>query len=79
MPSETPVSSTFDKDCQWFNENYNALQKEFAGKAIAIIDKKIYHSDSNYLKFLKWLRNKGIDPAEICIEVFPEEDAAYIL
>jgi len=76
--SEDALAS-YDKDCQWIDEHYEELQEKFAGKAIAIKDGKVFHSDVDYLKFLKFLRDKGIDPTAICIEVFPEQDVAYIL
>ena len=77
MSEETLAS--YDKDCQWFDKHYEELQEKYAGKAIAIKDGEVFHSDADYLDFLKYLRGKGIDPSDICIEVFPEHDAAYIL
>ena len=77
--AESVVAIDYDKDCQWFDDNYEELKEKFAGKAIAIMNGGIIHSDEDYLKFLEYLRSKGIDPSAICVEVFPEDDAAYIL
>lgn len=77
--SEATVATNYDKDCQWFDDNYEELQEQFAGKAIAIMDEKVFHSDEDYLRFLEFLRSQDIDPSDVCIEVFPDGDTAYIL
>jgi len=73
------IARDYEKDCQWFEERSDELKTKYAGSAIAIVNGKVIHADTNYIRFLEFLRNKNIDPSEICIEVFPDEDAAYIL
>ena len=69
----------YEKDCQWFEERCDELMEEYAGKAIAVVNESVFHSDEDYDRFLEYLRKHGIDPSQVCVEVFPEEDAAYIL
>lgn len=69
----------FYQDSKWLNDNYDELKKEYAGRAIAIINQDIFHSDEDYIKLLDFLRENDIDPGEIFVEVFPEDDVAYIL
>jgi len=73
------MSIDYASDCQWFEEKYDELREKYAGRAVAIVNGSIFYSDENYSRFLDYLREKGLDPADICVEVFPEEDAAYIL
>ena len=67
------------RDSNWFLDNYDSIQHQYSGMAIAIVNEEVIYAESDYEKFLEHIRQLGYDPTEIIIETIPDEDAAYIL
>lgn len=69
------VLEEFEKDARWFYDNINLLRKKnLTGKFVAIKNKNVISANSDLNVVVKYIEEKGENPAYILIEfVYPEE------
>lgn len=79
MMTNLELLNVTEENIEWLNNNYEKIQEEFAGKIIAIKDKKIVASATTSELILKELENKGIDESDVLIEVIPPKNEITIL
>ncbi len=65
----------FEEDNKWFHEKVDFLRKQgFAGKFVAIKDKKVIATDKNIEVVVSTIEQQGQNPAYIVLEfVYPKE------
>jgi hypothetical protein len=56
------------EDFVWFQQNYGQLQEEHSGEYVAVRDKQVIDSDSDYFGLLGKLKDKSIDTAKVLIK-----------
>jgi len=79
MLSDLELLNHSEENLKWFQENFSKIQEEFAGKIIAIKDKKIITSAINGKELLNLLKEKRIDDSEVIIEQIRPKGEIQIL
>lgn len=69
----------FDRDSTWLAKNLEELREEYAGKYVAVKDKKVVDSDSEMETLLKRLKDEGINPSNIPINYVSKEPTELLL
>ncbi|MCX8178917.1 MAG: DUF5678 domain-containing protein [Candidatus Aenigmarchaeota archaeon] len=74
--------ASFSDDAKWFYENFEAIQKKYSGKFVAVLkenENRLIEAESSFEMLLKKLKKKGIDPAKTFIEFVHKKGARIIL
>jgi nicotinamide riboside kinase len=69
----------FDKNIQWFQNNYNDLKKEFKGQYVAINNQEVIDHDKDYNKLLERIKEKFGGASEFVIEFISDKRFNFIL
>lgn len=68
-----------EEDLEWFNNNFEEIQKRFPNQFVAIKDKKIVGFARKIELLFEELRKKNIDEAEVLIEiVYPKGEITIL-
>lgn len=81
MEEEIKILKKFEEDSQWMAKHYGELQEKYAGKFIAIINKKIIDIDENIENLINKLKEKLSEEeiSRVLIEYIPPKDLILIL
>ena len=81
MEEELKILKEFEEDSHWMAKHFKELQEKYAGKFVAIINKKLIDVDENAENLINKLKNKLSDEelSRTIIEYIPPKNLILIL
>ncbi len=81
MEDEIKILKEFEEDSHWMAKHYKELQEKYAGKFVAIMNKKIIGVDESVENLINNLRKKLSDEelSRTVIEYIPPKNLILIL
>ena len=70
---------TFENNLDWFNDNYNNLEKQYANKVLAIKNQKVIAVYTRLEDLLAYLKKKNEDVSSVYVGSIPAKGMAFIL
>ncbi len=67
----------YDKDFDYFNDNYDELYRKFRNEFVAVKNQRIYN-DKNPLILLEILNENNVDPVHTVIEFIKDKEITYL-
>jgi len=69
----------FEKDCRWFSDNYDKLEKKYLGKVVAVKGRKVIAVGESVEDLVKQLSEMDVDVGTVYMGTIPPKGVAFIL
>jgi hypothetical protein len=79
LEKELEKLKKFNKDLNWFQDNYAKLKEKHKGNYLAIKDEKVIDHDNNVDRLLERLKEKYEDTTSIVVEHINEHRYIYAM
>ncbi|MCK4637293.1 MAG: hypothetical protein KAT49_05380 [Methanomicrobia archaeon] len=76
---EMKLFEEYERDADWFQENFDSLADKYEGQIVAVKNKKILVTSRSVDDLIRKIKEMGEDPAVTYVKPIPPKDILFIL